>query len=130
MQKKAITLAVAASLLTSCASTSADVQGAYVTPLQYARYDCDQIREEVIRVSNRVHEVARIQDKKAKDDKWAMGVGLVIFWPALFFMIGSDRKEELSRLKGEYDALEQVAIQKRCTVADEMKAAEATPARR
>ena len=38
------------------------------------------------------------------------------------FIGGNDRKEELSRLKGEYDALEQAAIQKNCPVASELKA--------
>lgn len=120
--RKIVAVAIAASFLTGCASTSANVSASYISPLQYSNYDCDQIRQEVVRVSNRVHEVAGAQDKKAKDDKIAMGVGLVIFWPALFFMMGNDRREELSRLKGEYDALEQTAIQKKCSVADEMKA--------
>lgn len=40
-----------------------------------------------------------------------MGVGLVLFWPALFFLAGDDQKEELARLKGEYEALEKASIQ-------------------
>lgn len=38
-------------------------------------------------------------------------------------MIGKDQKEELSRLKGEYEALELAAIQKDCNVAKEIDAA-------
>ena len=53
-------------------------------------------------------------------DAVALGVGLVIFWPALFFMIGGDKSQELGRLKGEYDALEQAAILKKCDVATEL----------
>lgn len=49
-----------------------------------------------------------------------MGVCLVLFWPALFFMMGDDQEEELASLKGQYDALEQAAIQKDCDVADEI----------
>jgi len=52
-----------------------------------------------------------------------MGVGLVLFWPALFFLIGDDKKEELARLKGEYEALEKIAIQKDCNIADELQEA-------
>jgi len=52
-----------------------------------------------------------------------MGVGLVLFWPALFFLAGSDKKDELARLKGEYDALEQAAIQKDCMIASELREA-------
>ena len=43
-----------------------------------------------------------------------MGIGLVLFWPALFFISGDDRAEELARLKGEAEASEQAAIQKNC----------------
>ena len=50
-------------------------------------------------------------------------MGLVLFWPALFFMIGKDQKEELGRLKGEYEALEQSAIQKECNVAVQIEEA-------
>ena len=40
---------------------------------------------------------------------------MVPFWPALFFMAaGSDKQAELSRLKGEYDAVQQAAIAKDC----------------
>lgn len=63
------------------------------------------------------------QDKTASDDSVAMGVGLVLFWPALFFISGSDQKAQLSQLKGEYDALEQMAIQKNCDVEKELVAA-------
>jgi hypothetical protein len=44
-----------------------------------------------------------------------MGVGLVIFWPALFFLASdNDKREELSRLRGEYDALQQSGTMKNC----------------
>lgn len=52
-----------------------------------------------------------------------MGVGLVLFWPALFFLAGDDRSDELGRLKGEYEALETSAIQKKCDVAPELQLA-------
>lgn len=78
---------------------------------------------EMMRVSHRVNEVAGVQDSQATKDSVALGVGLVVFWPALFFMIGKDQEEELARLKGEYEALETVAIQKECDVAAEIEAA-------
>lgn len=44
-----------------------------------------------------------------------MGVGLVVFWPALFFLGGTIRQEaEYARLKGEYDAVQQAAIEQKC----------------
>ena len=44
----------------------------------------------------------------------ALGAGVFLFWPALFFMIGGDRAEELARLKREIEVVEQSAIQKDC----------------
>jgi hypothetical protein len=68
-----------------------------------------------------MNEVSGVQDDIAGDDAVAMGVGLVLLWPALFFIESSDQHVELARLKGEFDALEQVAIQKNCTVAKEIE---------
>jgi hypothetical protein len=53
----------------------------------------------------------------------ALGVDLVLFWPALFFMPGKDNEEELGRLKGEYEALKSAAIEKGCDVAGEIEEA-------
>ena len=43
-----------------------------------------------------------------------MGVGLVLFWPALFFIESDDQKEDVARLKGELKAVETAAIRKDC----------------
>jgi hypothetical protein len=120
--KKVVAALVALSVLSACATAPDRIQASYVSPMQYSGYDCDQIRQELMRVSGKVREVAGAQKRQSNSDAIAMGVGLVIFWPALFFLAGgSDRKEELARLKGDYDALEQVAIQKKCPVAEELK---------
>lgn len=116
--------------LVACASKSDNISAAYVSPLQYQGYNCNQIRAEMSRISRRVNEVAGVQDSHASKDSVALGVGMVLFWPALFFMIGKDKEEELSRLKGEYEALEQAAIQKDCNVAKEIEAARAMEAKR
>ncbi|MFP4097955.1 MAG: hypothetical protein ACLFU1_04125 [Alphaproteobacteria bacterium] len=87
----------------------------------YHDYSCNQIAAELSRVSRRVNEIAGVQDSQATKDAVALGVGLVIFWPALFFLIGDDKKEELGRLKGEYEALEQAAIQKDCPVVQQIQ---------
>ena len=41
------------------------------------------------------------------------GAGLILFWPALFFIGGTKEQEvENASIKGEYDALDKVEIQK------------------
>lgn len=108
-------------VISGCAQKSENIQATYVSPMQYQSYSCKQLEMEISRVSRRVSEVTGQQDKQAGNDAVAMGVGLIVFWPALFFLIGDDKKEELARLKGEYEALEQAAIQKNCTVANSIK---------
>ena len=123
--KRLVALLCAGSL-SACATAPDRISGSYVSPIQYSSYDCDQIREELVRISARVSEVSGAQKKQADSDAIAMGVGLVVFWPALFFLAGgNDRKEELARLKGEYEALESSAIQKKCSFAGELSAARA-----
>jgi hypothetical protein len=60
---------------------------------------------------------AGVQDQKATSDTVATTVGVIIFWPALFF-IGGDKGNaaELARLKGEMDAIEQTSIRKNCGI--------------
>ena len=100
--------------VSGCATAPRNISASYVSPMQYASFTCEQIQQEMIRVSNKVKEVSGVQQSKATSDAWATGIGLIIFWPALLFLIGGDKREELARLKGEYEALEQAAIQKNC----------------
>ncbi len=66
-------------------------------------------------LSHRVSELGGQVDKAASNDAMQMGVGLVLFWPTLFFLDGdTPQAAEYARLKGEFDALEKAAIQKNC----------------
>ncbi|MFM6987097.1 MAG: hypothetical protein ACKOXG_00310, partial [Arenimonas sp.] len=51
-----------------------------------------------------------------KKDNWQMGVGLILFWPALFALEGGDGPEasEYAQLKGDFEALRQASVQKKC----------------
>ncbi len=122
------TAALCAAIATaSCASNPDSISATYVSPLTYQSYDCGQIRNELVRVGNRVSEVTGQQRRAANNDAVAMGVGLVLFWPALFFLAGGgDQREELARLKGEYDNLQVVATEKRCDFAESNQPASPT----
>lgn len=65
-------------------------------------------------IENRVNELTGQQNKKARNDKIATGVGVLLFWPALFMLASGDVKDELSQAKGEYEALEEAARRKDC----------------
>ena len=111
-------LAAAAELrLAGCAEKAENIGAAYVSPLAYQGFSCKQIAQEASRVSSRVGEVSGVQNKKATDAAVATGVALVVFWPAAFFINGDiQTAAELSRLKGELEALEQASIKKNCGI--------------
>lgn len=113
-------LAIAMSVLLSmsgCATSSNKISATYVSPHQYNNYDCDQIAAETMRLRVRVAELTGRLDSAADNDKVIMGVGLILFWPALFALGGTAQQEaEYARLKGEFDALQSAAIQKKCVI--------------
>ena len=104
-------------VIASCAKDADQVGAIYVSPITYESYTCPQLAEEAQRISSRAAQAAGVQEQKATNDKVAMGVGLVIFWPALFFTKGNDENTaELARLKGQIDAVEQASIKKKCGI--------------
>ncbi len=112
---RTIALLTATSILAACADHPDKIAAQYVSPMQYDGYKCKQIALEMQRVSARVTELGGLQEKAADNSDVAMGVGLVLFWPALFFLDShSAQAAEYGRLKGEFNALEQAGIQKNC----------------
>lgn len=113
--RKTILLVSLVPILAGCATSSKNISSTYIPPSLYANRECPQIAEELQRVSIRVSQLSGQADSNANNDALLMGAALVIFWPALFFLNGdSATKAELSRLKGEYDALNSVMISKNC----------------
>jgi hypothetical protein len=104
-------------IVTSCASQPEDLQTAYISPVKYVNYDCQQIAMEADAVQTRTAQLYQNLKRKANTDAWQMGVGLVLLWPVLFTLEGGDGPEaaEYSRLTGEYAALQTAAVESRCT---------------
>ena len=119
MQKTiAIALGISTALSTGCATSSANIAASYTTPIQYQGYDCAQLTAEAQRIHGRVNQLAGRLDEAANNDKVLMGVGMVLFWPALFALGGTKQQEaDYARLKGEYDAIQQAMIAKKCDLA-------------
>jgi hypothetical protein len=102
-------------VLAGCATSSKDISATYVSPMQYQPYDCTQLHLELQRIQGRVVELGGRLDQAASNDKALAGVGIVLFWPALFALGGTKSQEaEYARLRGEYDAVQQTMIQKKC----------------
>jgi len=108
---------VACIALAGCATSPKDIAPAYVSTTGYAALSCEQLRVEAEHVSARAAIAAGEQSKKATGDAVAVGVSLIVFWPAIFFMKGDGAQAaEVSRLKGEMEAIHTVNRQKNCGI--------------
>jgi hypothetical protein len=109
--------AIAALSLVGCASNSADIAPAYVSPISYQTFTCPQLAQEAQAVSARAAAVSGAQDSKRTSDAVATGVALVVFWPAAFLVKGDGATAaELGQLKGQMIAIEQASTAKRCGI--------------
>ena len=108
----------AAVLVTGCASNPDSINATFVSPLKYANYDCNQIAQEMGYLEQRTNVLYQNLQRKRTNDNWAMGVGMVLFWPALFALDGGDGPEatEYAQVKGEYEALRQNSVEKSCNI--------------
>ena len=108
---------VIGAMLAGCASNPKNIEAAYVSPSKYESFSCDQIAAEKISVDQRTQTLYQSLRKRRKGDNAKMAVGLVLFWPALFFLKGNGAKQaEFAQLKGDYYALRTVSNQKTCGV--------------
>ena len=113
--KTTTALITSACLISACAQHASEIPAQYTSAMQYDGYSCKQIGAEMETVSGRVSTLGAEADRVAGNDEAAMGVGLVLFWPALFFLDkNSAQAAEYGRLKGEFDALEKAGIRKNC----------------
>lgn len=110
-----VVILAATLFLVGCASKASDIAPAYVSPIQYQSYTCQQLAEEAQRVSAAAVAASGAQDSQATKDAVATGVGAVIFWPSLFFIKGDQQNAAyLAQLKGQMEAIQQESIRKNC----------------
>lgn len=116
--KRTVATLTAIAFLAGCATASKDIASTYVSPVMYQAYDCQQIAAETARLETRVTQLGGRLDQAASNDKAIAGVGIVLFWPALFALGGNKAQEaEFATLKGQADALSTASIEKKCGMA-------------
>ena len=103
--------------LGGCASSSTDFSPAYISPVTYQSYTCQQLALEAQAVSTRAATLSGVQDSQRTKDGVATAAAIVIFWPAAFF-VGGDKQTaaELAQMKGQMVAIEQASIAKKCNI--------------
>lgn len=115
--KRLVAAAAVIASLSACANKSDQIAAAYVSPTAYQNLSCAQLAAEAQQVAIRGQQAAQVQDKKASGDAAATAVSLILFWPAVFFIKGDGSTAgEVSRLKGEMQAIEQANTRKNCGI--------------
>jgi hypothetical protein len=115
--KKLILVPALLLAVSACATAPKDITPTYVSTLQYQNLTCAQLQTEAQNVSNAAMAASGAQQKKADGDNVAMGVGLIVFWPALFFMKGNGTDANaVAQLKGQMQAIQSVSDAKKCGI--------------
>ncbi|WP_233259153.1 hypothetical protein [Rubrivivax albus] len=110
-----LALACAVSLTSGCATRAVDVRPAIVDPAEFQPWSCDRLQAEMDRVQQRAVELSWIVDERAGQHVVALGVGLMVFWPALLAMRPDGAEsDELAALKGRFEALHEAARRNAC----------------
>ncbi len=106
-------LAIAA--LAGCATRAAHVPPRPADPAEFSTWDCDRLADELDTVQQRAAEVAYDVDERVGNNIVALGVGVTIFWPAMFALRpDGPEADELARLKGRDEALRATQQRRGC----------------
>lgn len=107
-------LVTALTLPGSCATMPERIEPEEVSPTDFSNLSCDEIREEIIQANNQLCDMYDEQRATARKDELVAWSG-VFFFPVLVYLAkGEDRGDEIGLLKGQTEALYNVAIDKNC----------------
>jgi hypothetical protein len=113
MMKGLVALSVLA--LGGCASYHEDIATQPSYSVLYRKYDCDSLLQEEARVATHMGQLSAAVDANATGDIVKTAVGLAVFPPLLMFLEGhSGIESEYAQLKGQQQAIQIAAIQKKC----------------
>jgi hypothetical protein len=112
---RTIVLSLAALSQAACTSGPGSVEARYVSPNTYQSWSCAQLFDEKARLASEVDRVSSLQRENANADTAIVAAGIIL---APILLIGlaatKDRKEELGRLKGEYEAVDNNITARQC----------------
>ncbi len=98
-----------------CSTAPDKISAQYVSPEKYSNLSCQQIQNNLNDVEGRASAMYAKLRKERNKDNAVMAVGLVLFWPALFFVDGnSPDANTYARLKGDAEALTESQYRKGC----------------
>lgn len=104
-------------MLSACATPPEDIIASDVSPLRFAKFECDELAALHGQKEARLNDLHGKLKEEAKTDETQAAVGLILFWPALLFLEGEDSAEtdEYARLKGEIRAINAAGLKNDCS---------------
>jgi hypothetical protein len=123
---RAVSQVLIALLLSACGSTSSgNIIAQHVPPERYQGLTCWEIGAEGERVASRVAEISGDEHSAASGASWFVAQSVVVLWPTPWLANTEEGSTdwlattavgttELSKLRGEFEALEQASERKRC----------------
>ena len=101
-------------MFTGCSTRAKYITAKAVNPVKYEGLTCDQVHAEILNVHKEIRRISRLQDSESIKDTVMFWTSMIVFAPAIVFLIGKDREEALKELKGEFEALKSVSVNNRC----------------
>ena len=101
-------------LTTACATQPSEIAPTYISPSMFSAMSCPALRNEATRINAQVASLTGIQQAAADSDGAMMGIGMLIFWPALLGLKGDDNAPQLAQMRGMADAINAAGLQKGC----------------
>jgi len=103
-------------ILSACATHPDKINSHYVASSKYMTFTCAEIHGQMDVFEGKASNLYRKLKKDRKTDNVAMTVGMVLFWPALFFVEGdSPDAQTYAQVKGEAEALQEAHDRLACT---------------
>lgn len=106
-------------LVTACTTDPKNIASLYVSPDPYRGYDCRQLADEFGRITDRLEQLRfRLYDRSSRETLDLLTQGAILWMGVATeqIVLGGSKEEEseYARLKGERNALREVAGEKGC----------------
>ena len=98
----------------ACATPPEQIVPTYVSPNAFADMSCPALRAEAARINGQVAALTGAQQAAVNNDNAMMGIGMLIFWPALLGLSGDINAPQLASMKGMADAINAASIGRGC----------------
>jgi hypothetical protein len=115
LHRRVVQAVVLACAVSGCATRSSEVVPHKTDPAEFVGWSCERIDEESDRVQLRAADVAYAVDERSGNNMIMLGVGVMVFWPALLAMRPDGiEAQELAALKGRHEALRSASRRQAC----------------